>query len=216
MGTLISPSILSADFGNLQAVIDMINRSDADWVHLDIMDGVFVPNLSFGFPVIEAISKTAQKPLDAHLMVVNPDSYIERLKQLGVSLMTVHYEACPHLHRTIQSMKKAGMKAGVALNPHTPVALLEDIIGDLDLVLIMSVNPGFGGQAFIENSCEKVVRLKELIVRKNAPTLIQVDGGVNLETGKRIVESGVDVLVVGSFVIDSTNPLLTIAQLKAL
>jgi ribulose-phosphate 3-epimerase len=216
MNTLIAPSILTADFGNLHTVIEMINHSEADWVHLDIMDGVFVPNLSFGFPVIDSISKITRKPMDAHLMVVEPDNYIEKLQKLGVSLMTVHYEACPHLHRTIQSIKKAGMKAGVALNPHTPVALLEEIIGDLDLVLIMSVNPGFGGQTFIESSCAKVAKLKALIESKNASALIEVDGGVNLETGKRLVDSGSNVLVAGNFVLASTDPIKTIAQLKTL
>jgi ribulose-phosphate 3-epimerase len=216
MNTLIAPSILTADFGNLHTVIEMINNSEADWVHLDIMDGVFVPNLSFGFPVIDSISKISGKPMDAHLMVVEPDNYIEKLQKLGVTLMTVHYEACPHLHRTIQSIKKAGMKAGVALNPHTPVTLLEEIIGDLDLVLIMSVNPGFGGQTFIESSCAKVAKLKALIESKNASALIEVDGGVNLETGKRLVESGANVLVAGNFVLASTDPIKTIAQLKTL
>jgi len=216
MHPLIAPSILSADFGNLQTSIEIINGSEADWLHLDIMDGVFVPNLSFGFPVIESINKINCKPTDAHLMVVNPDTYIDRLKNSGINRVTVHYEACTHLHRTIQNIKKAGMKAGVALNPHTPIALLEEIICDLDLVLIMSVNPGFGGQTFIENSCDKVARLKELIVRKNATALIEVDGGVNLETGKRLVENGASVLVVGNFVIASSDPALTIAQLKQL
>jgi ribulose-phosphate 3-epimerase len=216
MHPLIAPSILSADFGNLQTSIEIINGSEADWLHLDIMDGVFVPNLSFGFPVIESINKINRKPTDAHLMVVNPDTYIDRLKNSGINRVTVHYEACTHLHRTIQNIKKAGMKAGVALNPHTPIALLEEIICDLDLVLIMSVNPGFGGQTFIENSCDKVARLKELIVRKNATALIEVDGGVNLETGKRLVENGASVLVVGNFVIASSDPALTIAQLKQL
>lgn len=216
MNTIVAPSILSIDFNKLQNAVEIINNSEAGWVHLDIMDGVFVPNLSFGFPIIEAVSKIAQKPMDAHLMVVEPDKYIDRLAKLGVTHMTVHYEACPHLHRTVQMIKKAGMKAGVSLNPHTPVSLLEEIITELDLVLIMSVNPGFGGQSFIESSCDKIARLKELISRKQARTLIQVDGGVNLETGKRLIESGANVLVAGSFVFSASDPIATIAQLQQL
>lgn len=213
---LIAPSILSADFTRLGDDIRMLNRSDADLIHCDVMDGVFVPNISFGVPVIRQISHIALKPLDVHLMIVNPDSYIDVFKEAGAAFLTVHYEVCTHLHRTIQQIKKAGMKASVCLNPHTPVHLLEEIIADLDMVLIMSVNPGFGGQTFIESSCAKVSRLKDLILSKNAPTQIEVDGGVNFETGKRLYEAGADILVAGSFVFQSDSPEETISQLKRL
>ena len=214
MAHLISPSVLSCDFANIQRDVEMINNSNADWFHVDVMDGVFVPNISFGFPVIEAIKKHAKKPLDVHLMIQNPDQYIHQFQKSGADILTVHYEACTHLHRTIQAIKEAGMKAGVALNPHTPVAFLEDVIEDLDLVLIMSVNPGFGGQKFIKNALAKVAQVKELIISKKSNALIEVDGGVNLETGKELVNAGADVLVAGSFVFNSENPTITIDSLK--
>ena len=214
MAHLISPSVLSCDFANIQRDVEMINNSNADWFHVDVMDGVFVPNISFGFPVIEAIKKHAKKPLDVHLMIQNPDQYVDQFKKSGADILTVHYEACTHLHRTIQAIKEAGMKAGVALNPHTPVALLEDVIEELDLVLIMSVNPGFGGQKFIQNALVKVAQVKELIILKKSKALIEVDGGVNLETGKELVKAGADVLVAGSFVFNSENPTITIDNLK--
>ena len=214
MAHLISPSVLSCDFANIQRDVEMINNSNADWFHVDVMDGVFVPNISFGFPVIEAIKKHAKKPLDVHLMIQNPDQYIDQFKKSGADILTVHYEACTHLHRTIQAIKEAGMKAGVALNPHTPVTLLEDVIEELDLVLIMSVNPGFGGQKFIQNALVKVAQVKELIILKKSKALIEVDGGVNLETGKELVKAGADVLVAGSFVFNSENPTITIDTLK--
>ena len=214
MAHLISPSVLSCDFANIQRDVEMINNSNADWFHVDVMDGVFVPNISFGFPVIEAIKKHAKKPLDVHLMIQNPDQYVEQFKKSGADILTVHYEACTHLHRTIQAIKEAGMKAGVALNPHTPVALLEDVIEELDLVLIMSVNPGFGGQKFIQNALVKVAQVKELIILKKSKALIEVDGGVNLVTGKELVKAGADVLVAGSFVFNSENPTITIDSLK--
>ena len=213
---ILSPSILAADFGNLQRDVEMINRSDADWFHLDIMDGVFVPNISFGFPVMEEIARYAMKPLDVHLMIVEPMKFIREVKELGTYMMNVHYEACPHLHRNIQQIKNEGMKAGVTLNPHTPVSVLEEIIIDLDMVLLMSVNPGFGGQTFIENTLDKTARLKELIAKRNSSALIQVDGGVNFETGKLLLDSGADVLVAGSFIFNSSDPLQTIARLKEL
>lgn len=213
---IISPSILSADFANIQRDVEMINRSKADWFHIDIMDGVFVPNLSFGFPVIKAIKRHATKPMDVHLMIVNPDRYISEFKKSGADLLTVHYEACNHLHRTIQAIKAEGMKAGVSLNPHTPIHLLKDIIKDLDLVLLMSVNPGFGGQTFIEQIYEKTSELRNLIDASGSSALIEIDGGVNLDTGKKLLECGADALVAGSFVFGSDDPEKTIGDLKSL
>jgi len=216
MSIIISPSVLSCDFANIQRDVEMINQSDADWFHVDVMDGVFVPNISFGFPVIQAIKKHAKKPLDVHLMIQNPDQYIDAFREAGADILTVHYEACTHLHRTIQAIKAAGMKAGVALNPHTPVDFLQDVIEDLDLVLIMSVNPGFGGQKFIENAILKVEQAKNLIHRKGSHALVEVDGGVNLETGLELVKAGADALVAGNFVFNSENPTKTISDLKNL
>lgn len=214
--TLIAPSVLAADFGNLQRDIEMINNSEADWFHIDIMDGVFVPNISYGMPVLQAISKHAKKTIDVHLMIVDPDRYIKTFADLGSDILTVHYEACTHLHRTLQAIKAEGMKAGVAINPHTSVDLLEDVINDIDLVLIMSVNPGFGGQSFIENTYKKVRRLKEIIKRNNASTMIEVDGGVTDKNAAKLVEAGADALVAGSFVFKAEDPTQTIKELKSL
>lgn len=210
----IAPSVLAADFANLQRDIELINTSQADWFHIDIMDGVFVPNISFGMPVLEAITKHATKTIDVHLMIVDPDRYIKTFKQLGADILTVHYEACTHLHRTLQAIKAEGMQAGVALNPHTPVHLLEDVIQDIDLVCLMSVNPGFGGQSFIENTYAKTAQLKELITRKGAKTLIEIDGGVTDKNAAALAQAGADVLVAGNFVFKSVNPAQTIAELK--
>tara|TARA_B100000768_G_C11115459_1_gene305176 strand:+ start:84 stop:743 length:660 start_codon:yes stop_codon:yes gene_type:complete len=214
--TLIAPSILAADFGNLQRDVEMINQSDAHWFHLDVMDGVFVPNISFGMPIINSIAKHASKTLDAHLMIIDPDRYIKTFADLGVDYLTVHYEACTHLHRTLQAIKAEGMKAGVALNPHSNINLLEDTINDIDLVCIMSVNPGFGGQSFIENTYSKVEKLKEMITKKNATTLIQIDGGVTNKNAKQLAEAGADVLVAGSYIFRSENPTETIVELNNL
>ena len=213
---LVSPSLLAADFLHLDRDIDMINRSDADWLHLDIMDGSFVPNISFGFPVIEAVAKACQKPLDVHYMINSPERYIAQTAKLGAMMMNVHYEASVHLHRTVQEIHNAGMKAGVTLNPSTPVSVLEDILGDVEMVLLMSVNPGFGGQKFIENTIDKVKRLKAMINAKGLGNLIEVDGGVQDETAPRLVAAGVDVLVSGSYVFKAADPLATIKGLKAL
>lgn len=216
MNHKIAPSLLAADFLNLQRDVEMINGSEADWLHLDIMDGVFVPNISFGFPILEALKGVCKKPMDVHLMIVEPHKFINEVAATGAYMMNVHYEACTHLHRTIAAIKEVGMKAGVTLNPHTPVSLLEDIIYDVDMVLLMSVNPGYGGQRFIEHSIQKVKELKSLITRKELSTLIEVDGGVNAETGKRLFEAGADVLVAGNYVFKSPDPVETIRQLKAL
>lgn len=202
----ISPSLLSADFNNLERDVTMLNESVADYIHLDIMDGVFVPNISFGFPVIKAVQKVATKPLDVHLMIVNPQNYISQVRDCGAEFMNVHQEACIHLHRTVQAIKNAGMKAGVTINPSTPVSSLEDIITEVDMVLIMSVNPGFGGQSFIPNSVKKVLQLKELILKSNANAVIEVDGGVNLETGKLLADAGADILVAGNSVFSAPSP----------
>lgn len=215
MSLLVSPSILSGNFANLIDDIEMLNSSEADWIHVDIMDGVFVPNISFGFPVMEAINKQTLKPLDVHLMIVDPDRYIRRFKEAGANILTVHLEACRHLHRTIQSIVGEGMKAGVALNPHSAVNDLEDIIQDIELILVMSVNPGFGGQKFIENTYRKVERVKNLIEKTGAKTRIEVDGGVNLENAPKLAEVGVDVVVAGNAIFNSPDPIATIAALKA-
>jgi ribulose-phosphate 3-epimerase len=211
---LISPSLLSADFNNLGKEIDMINRSEADWIHFDVMDGVFVPNISFGLPVIQHVKKISTRPLDVHLMIINPDPFIKRFKDSGADILTVHYEVCNHLHRTVGAIRDEGMKAGVCLNPHTPVYLLEDIINEVDMILLMSVNPGFGGQKFIQNTIQKVVELKRLIEKKQANVLIEIDGGVNFETGKQLFDAGAEVLVAGSFVFGAVDPMKTIHQLK--
>ena len=216
MSVIVSPSLLSADFLHLSKDIEMVNRSQADWFHLDIMDGVFVPNISYGLPVVSQIKKMATKPLDVHLMIVQPERYVEAFHKAGADIFTVHYEACTHLHRTIQQIKAQGMKAGVSLNPHTPVSLLEDVIEDIDVVLLMSVNPGFGGQSFIEQTINKVDKLKKLIMESNSHTLIEIDGGVNFETGKRLVNAGADALVAGSFVFNSPDPEANIKGLKEL
>ena len=213
---LIAPSVLAADFGNLQSDLEMINQSDADWFHIDIMDGVFVPNISFGMPVLKEIKRHASKTLDVHLMIVNPDQYIEKFAELGADILTVHYEACTHLHRTIQAIKAAGMKAGVALNPHTNIDTLKDTIKDIDLVCLMSVNPGFGGQSFIENTYNKVKDLKSLIVSKSSDCKIEIDGGVTNQNAEKLVNCGADVLVAGSYVFKSKKPLETISKLKSL
>lgn len=216
MQQIIAPSILASDFANLQKEAEMLDKSSADWFHIDVMDGVFVPNISFGMPIIKAIRKFSKKPFDVHLMIVNPDNYISDFKNVGADILTVHYEACTHLHRTLQAIKKEGMKAGVAINPHTNVNVLEDTINDIDVVLVMSVNPGFGGQSFIENTYEKVKQLKQLITKKGANTLIEIDGGVTNANAKKLLDCGADALVAGSFVFSSENPINTIAELKNL
>ncbi len=216
MAHLIAPSLLSADFSDLRKDIEMVNSSVADWFHLDIMDGVFVPNISFGTPVIEAVKRYASKPLDVHLMIVNPDKFIDDYHKMGADILNVHCEACTHLHRTIQKIKSLGMKAGVTLNPHTSITAVEEILPDLDVVMLMSVNPGFGGQKFIENTLDKTSRLKDLIGKRNSKALIEIDGGVNFETGEKLLKSGADILVAGSFVFGASDPINTIEKLKAL
>lgn len=214
MRPLIAPSVLASDFANLQSEVEMLNKSQADWLHIDIMDGRFVPNISFGFPVMQAIKKHAQKPMDVHLMIVEPELYIEQFRKAGADVISVHVEACNHLHRTIQQIKATGAKAGVAVNPHTSVSLLEDIIADLDLVCLMSVNPGFGGQKFIENTYRKTEALKNLIIQRSSQALIEIDGGVNQQNAPLLLKSGADVLVAGSFVFSAQDPIATIAELK--
>lgn len=213
---MVSPSLLSADFGNLQRDVEMLNQSECDWFHLDVMDGVFVPNISFGFPVMQAMAQHAQKPLDVHLMIVQPEKFVKEVKALGAKVMNVHYEACTHLHRVVQQIKAEGMMAGVTLNPHTPVSVLEEILPDLDLVMLMSVNPGFGGQRFIEHSLDKTKRLRDLVGRTGSKALIEIDGGVNRETGKLLVEAGADVLVAGSAVFGAKDPAEEIKFLRSL
>ena len=214
--TMVSPSLLSADFGDLRRDIEMLNDSACDWFHLDVMDGVFVPNISFGFPVMEAMARHARKPLDVHLMIVQPEKFVKEVKALGAHVMNVHYEACTHLHRVVQQIKSEGMMAGVTLNPHTPVSVLEDIVPDLDLVMLMSVNPGFGGQKFIEHAVEKTARLRELIGRTGSKALIEIDGGVNRETGARLVKAGADVLVAGSAIFRAADPVAEVQALREL
>jgi len=216
MTKIIAPSVLASDFANLQSEIEMLNKSDAEWIHIDVMDGVFVPNISFGMPVIQAIKKHAKKTMDVHLMIVNPDQYISAFKKVGADILTVHYEACTHLHRTLQAIRNEGMKAGVALNPHTPISVLEDVILDLDLICLMSVNPGFGGQSFIENTYKKVIQLKHMIEQSGSDAKIEIDGGVTDQNAHKLVTAGADVLVAGSFVFKAENPIETIKNLKEL